>query len=271
MKSADELFKAGRLSDAIAAATGRVKSAPGDAVSRLFLAEMLVMAGDLERADKQLDAAMAQQAEMAVSIGLFRQLLRGEADRRRLFTDGPLPRFYSPDAQGDAKLRLEAIVCLRTGKSGEAKELVDQADRQRRPVRAAIGGREIDDLRDLDDCIGGNLEVLTANGTYYWLPWELLCSVEFRPPRRSRDLIWRSASLVLADGTTAEVYIPALYVPHPACVDESLLMGRSTDWLTLDGGVVRGAGQRMLLLGSDAQAILSIVEPIVVQPVEVAP
>ena len=55
MSDATKHFQAGRLSEAVTAALAEVKARPGDTARRLFLAELLCFAGELERADRQLD------------------------------------------------------------------------------------------------------------------------------------------------------------------------------------------------------------------------
>ena len=54
---AGDLFKAGRLEEALAAANAAVKAAPTDLGRRVLLAELLLASGNLERADVILDAA----------------------------------------------------------------------------------------------------------------------------------------------------------------------------------------------------------------------
>ena len=58
MKSAVELFQAGSLREAIELATAAVKAKPMEIAGRSILAELLSFSGDLERADKQLEAAL---------------------------------------------------------------------------------------------------------------------------------------------------------------------------------------------------------------------
>lgn len=257
MTTPTEMFNSGKLAEAIAAITAQVKAKPGDASSRSMLAQMVAIAGDFERADRQLDVALQLDGTMAMPLTLMRHLLRAEMTRQRIFSDGPLPQFYSGEGLDESKLRLEAIICLRTGKPADAKTLVDQADAVRAEVRGSAAGKEFPDFRDLDDCFAAAMEVLTANGSYYWIPWQVIESVQFRAPRLPCDLLWRSAAVSLKDGTDAEVYVPAIYVPPIADVDESARLGRRTDWHET-GGVIRGIGQRMLLIGSDSVPLMEV-------------
>ena len=56
--AAGRLFREGRLSDAVEAANAAVRAAPGAVAPRVLLAELLVFAGNLERADVVLDACV---------------------------------------------------------------------------------------------------------------------------------------------------------------------------------------------------------------------
>ena len=52
---AGDLFRSGQLKAAIDAQLQKVKSAPTDRAARLFLFELLLFSGDLDRARKHLD------------------------------------------------------------------------------------------------------------------------------------------------------------------------------------------------------------------------
>jgi protein involved in temperature-dependent protein secretion len=54
--SASELFKQGRLKEALDTQLQEVKAQPGNHGKRLFLFELASFAGDLERARRQIDA-----------------------------------------------------------------------------------------------------------------------------------------------------------------------------------------------------------------------
>ena len=77
-ETAAQLFQAGRLDEAITALNGEIKKKPTDLDRRVFLAELLSFAGNLERADLQLDTIGTQEPQVAVTMALFRQLVRAE-------------------------------------------------------------------------------------------------------------------------------------------------------------------------------------------------
>ena len=81
---AGALFRAGRLDEAVAAATDAVRKAPADLGPRLLLAELLLFQGSLERIDTLLDAAASLDPSAGIGVAEFRQLLRAEIARRQL-------------------------------------------------------------------------------------------------------------------------------------------------------------------------------------------
>lgn len=251
------LFHAGRLADAVAAAGAAVKRAPTDLGARILLAEMLAFAGNAERADVILDAASDVDPTAAVAVAEFRQLLRAEVARRQLFRDGRVPEFLG-EPTDHQRHALAALVALRAGDAAEAARLSAEAEAARIHPRGTRGGHAFDDLRDADDLLAGSFEVLTTTGKYFWIPIERVASVQFHPPKRPRDLLWRRASMSVVDGPDGEVYLPCTYAPPDGTADDSLLLGRSTDWSGPDGGPVRGLGLRTFLVGEEAATIMEL-------------
>jgi type VI secretion system protein ImpE len=257
--NARECYDAGRLNDALAASLAEVKSAPADLGRRGFLCELACFAGDLERADRQLDLLGDQDPQAALGVSLFRQLIRAEQARQQFYTEGRLPEFVA-EATPVIKMHLEASILLRDGKPGEAAKLLAEAEGQRPKAGGACDGRPFTDFRDLDDLVAPVFEVLTSNGKYYWIPVERVESVEFRPPQRPRDLIWRRVHMVVRDGPDGEVYLPTLYAGTHAAAEDGLRLGRATDWTGGNGAPVRGMGQRTYLVGDEARTILELKE-----------
>lgn len=255
--NASELFQAGRLGDAIAAATDEVKRNPADASRRGLLAELQCFAGELEKADRQLDALSQLDPQSALGIAVFRQLIRAEQARVQFFTEGRVPEFLAKPSDR-LQLHLEASIRIREGQGKEAAALLARAEELRPRSRLLSEGQTFDDIRDLDDLTASFFEVCTSNGKYYWIPMETVELIEFRPPARPRDLLWRRAHMVVAGGPDGEVYLPALYPGTHDDADDQLRLGRSTDWRASDEGPVRGVGQKMFLLGEETRSILAI-------------
>ena len=205
-----ELYAEGKLHDAIDALTAVVKRKPTDRPSRGLLAELLCFAGELERADKQLEVLINQDLENAVGISLFRQCVRAEVSRREFYDQGRIPEFLGSPTPA-LKQHLEASILVRDGETAEAASMLQAAEEARTPLSGVCDGEPFDDFRDLDDLTAPLLEVLTTNGKYYWVALESIESIEFSAPERPRDLLWRSAQLDVRDGPDGAVFVPATY------------------------------------------------------------
>src|SRR5690242_10256763 len=111
--SGKELFDAGKLAEAIAAATDDVRKGPTDMQRRLFLAELLCFQGEIERADNQLDVILKQQPDALLVLQL-RQVLRAEKHRQECYTAGRSPAFLS-DPPEHVRLLLKSLNFAREG------------------------------------------------------------------------------------------------------------------------------------------------------------
>ena len=258
--NAKEFFKAGKLANAINASVEEVKRRPADWDAREFLCELLILSGDLERADKHMDVLGHQNPQLMVGVALLRQLVRAEQARQQLFSEGRLPEMLGePDAGLRAALR--ASVLLREGDIEQAKRILDEAEENREPLVGYVNGGKVDDFRDLDDLVSGVLELLTSNGKYYWVPFKRIKQMEFHPAERTLDLLWRRAHIeVDQDGPSGEVYIPVTYVPLGGAMSDEARLGRTTDWVGGEESPMRGIGQRIFLVGEEALPIMDIQE-----------
>ena len=255
--TAADLFRAGDLTGAIAAAQAAVRKAPSDLDMRILLAEFLVFSGNLERADVLGDAASTIELH-----DRHRRRRVPPADPRRHGAPPTVPgrtgarTAVRPDRAAQ-RLQLAALVALRAGDMAEAAKCAAAAEEARPQVAGFHNDKPFDDLRDADDLLAGTMEVLTTTGKYFWIPTERILSAEFHPPKRPRDLIWRRVSMSVSEGPDGEVYVPAIYAGGDPATD-LLRLGRETDWTDPDAGPVRGIGQRVFLLGDDDVAIMDL-------------
>lgn len=253
-ESARELYRAGKLTRAIEVQNAEVRAHPTDPAARSFLIDLLCFEGNWERADQQLDVLGKQDPRSHVGIALARQLVRAAQWRQQFFHEGRLPEFVQPPS-ARVQLHLRASVLIREGKPAEGAELLGQAEASRPKLRGTADGGTFEDFRDMDDLTASVIEVLTSTGKYYWIPFERVRSIELKKPLHARDVLWRRATVVVADGPEGEVYLPTLYPLETPAEDEALRLGRATDWIDVSGEPVRGRGQRMFLVGDEARAL----------------
>ncbi|RJF88317.1 SciE type virulence protein [Oleomonas cavernae] len=254
--AAQDAFDAGDIEAAVAAQVAIVKAKPAEVGERVFLSELLCFAGDYARADKQLDVLTTQEPKAAMPLALLRQIIRAEITRHEVWNAGRVPELLGePPAHLSARLR--ALAEARAGDLAAAQATLAAAESPR--VAGTHDDTPFEDWRDLDDILGGTLEVLTSTGKCYWVAIERVIRIEFHAPERARDLLFRRALLAVKDGPEGEVFIPTLYVPpKDAPATPAVRLGRASDWLGGDGTPVRGVGQRTFLIGDDAVAAMDL-------------
>lgn len=246
-----DLFRDGRLGDAIAAQTALVRSAPADVSRRWFLAELLCFAQQWERADQALDVIAAQAPDMGPALLRFRGLLRGEQTRRQVMGDGRAPVLIG-SSSASLQPVAEALLCLREGQPEAAARHIEAAV----AAAPALSGvrnskRSFDVFRDLDDVCALLVEFITEGGDYHWVAAADLAVLEPLELTRARDLIWRPCRLEVQNGPAGNVYLPASYVADDAALDDAIRLCRRTEWRELPGPLVRGTGLRTFLVGDE--------------------
>ena len=253
--SIQALLNEAKLDEAIALMNLEVKNDATSIDKRAVLAELLCIAGNLERADVILNAISDIDPGAAIGVAMFRQLIRAEQARQQFYTEGRLPEFHTKP-EGAMELELRAAVALREGSSNEATALLAQREDIRQPVPGIVDGNAVAEFRDLDDLNAAHLEVLTSTGKYFWIPTSSIAVIELRKPERRRDLLWRRALLSITDGPDGEVFIPAIYYAKDATPAHRL--GHMTDYDSPEGGPAFGKGLREFLVGDQVRSILEL-------------
>lgn len=257
--SALELFRAGKLHEALEASIEETKNKPAKPDPRDLLIQLLCFAGEFERTDKHLQVMTTQFPDRAPAVALIRQLLRAAEAREQFFSDG---RFPEPIVELSPAVRqhLQATVLLRENDVASAYDLLCQADQQRPRVSGTCDGTAFDDLRDVDDVLAPVFEVFTSTGKYAWVPIENVVELTLHPMDSPLDVLWRRASMVIRDGPDGDVYLPQLYVGSHKVADEEIQAGRATEWIGEEGEPVRGLGQRMMIVGDRDVSLIHIKE-----------
>jgi type VI secretion system protein ImpE len=232
--NAQELFKEGRLTEAVSALNDVLRENPTDVRSRTFLFELLCFSGAHERARKQLDALAVSDPELGMTSAWYQEALVAEEKRQEMFTKGELPD------------------------SGSSPSVVS----------GTLNGKPFTDLQDGDFRIGPRLEIIVG-GRYTWMPLEHLASLRMEPPKRLRDIFWAPVQIETTkelDGYAGEALLPVmtpLASQHP---DEGVRLGRWTEWTELDSGEEIPVGQKLLLVDDEEFPLLEVRELLVNTP-----
>jgi type VI secretion system protein ImpE len=226
-----ELYRAGRLNDAIKALSAELRDNPTDVRRRTFLFELLCFAGQYERADKQLEVLAQAGPQSEMGVLLYRSALYAERQRQDLFERGEFPSAHADED--------------------------DSASRD-----GTVNGKSFNYFSDADPRTGAKLEIFAA-GNYLLLPLEHVASIEIPPPTKLRDLIWSPAAVrttpAFKGSELGEVLLPVL-APfswrHP---DEAVCLGRMTVWEKGEGSEYQVPfGQKMWLVDDEEIPFLEL-------------
>ena len=266
--TAKELVEAGRLSAAIEQLNHDVRLHPTDVRQRTFLFELLCFTGAYQRAAQQLDVIEHQDAVAEIGVQVYRYILTAAEAREALFSQGRQPRFlFSPPPY--TYLHLEAVSQLRQAQWVPANTLLEQAMLTRPRLSGRLDGQVFDDFCDSDAILGPFLEVFFQSD-YVWFPLEQIKQLTIPPPTHLRDLLWTPARLEAHSGPVGDVFLPVLYPGSCQHGDDRIKLGRLTDWLDGGGGLVRGVGQHLFLVGEDGRALLEMRDLVVDVPAATA-
>jgi type VI secretion system protein ImpE len=184
--------------------------------------------------------------------------VRAEKTRQEVHGAGRAPEFLAAPPE-HVQLSLQASAALRAGRLDEVARLVTAAEEARPAVAGTCDGARFEDLRDLDDLVGGVFEILTSTGRCLWIPVESVASLEFDAPAQPLDLLWRPAAMAVKNGPEGKVFFPTVYCGASDGIDDAARLGRRTDWAPAgNGGAMRGIGLRTYLVGEEARTVLEV-------------
>jgi type VI secretion system protein ImpE len=220
------LYKAGKLREAIDALGDELRKQPLDTKRRTFLFELLCFAGEYDRAERHLDILSDASSEASAGALLYRAALHAERERQDMFARDALP-----------------VGSAHPSPSGE------------------LNGEEFSGLSDADLRIGAHLETFIA-GSYTWVPFAYIESIETEAPKRLRDLLWLPAVLrTTADfrlQDIGEILLPVIAPLSWTHADDAVRLGRVTEWQEDEHHGPVPYGQKLLLCGEQEEPILEL-------------
>jgi len=273
-REAERLLRESDPAGALAVLRDEVRRTPADGRLRIFLAQLLCVVGEWERAVDAFTAA-ATLDEAAVPLAeAYRLVIRGEQQRAEVFTgrarpalpDGSPAWLHDLAAAMQTSAQTSAQTSMQTSRetSKETSAARDhQAALRRRAFDAAptstgrINGREFRWIADADSRLGPVVEVI-VDGIYTWLPIAAVRHLAIEPPTDLRDTLWAPARLVIAGEEERSVFIPARYPGSEASAEGTIALGRRTEWHEDGDGAFRGLGQRVLVTEGDEVPFLEV-------------
>ena len=255
LQNAEAAVRAGKPKAALASLTSAVKAAPAKVSLRIFLAQLLCVLGQWERAHTQLNVIADLDSSAAPMREMVGHALRCELMRAGVFEGRRSPMIFGEPDEWVALL-IESLMQSRQG-AGQAHSLAQRAFDAAPVTAGRIDGQPFEWIADADSRLGPVLEAM-INGRYYWVPFSRLSQVAIEPPADLRDAVWLPARLSFSNGGEAIAMLPTRYPASEKSEDEQILMARKTEWRQDGADRFLGLGQRVLVTDKDEHDFLGV-------------
>lgn len=256
MASADELLSSGDLPGARAALVEIVRSKPSDAPARMFLFQLLAMAGEWDKAQTQVQALAQISPEAAMLAVAYGQAIEAEKQRRAVFA-GHARVALLAEADGWAARLPEAIELIAQGRNDEGIALRDEVFDQAPETPGSFNDIEFDWIGDADGRFGPTFEAVIA-GRYGLVPFSAVERIKSEGPIDLRDCVWYPVQIAYKIGQSVAALLPARYPGSEHSADTAVQMARATHWEPTAWGEA-GLGQHLLTLSSgEDQELLAL-------------
>jgi len=256
MTAAEDSLRAGDLTAALAQLQADIRQRPADPALRVFLAQLLVVLGQWDRASTQLTVVGELDALALPMVHLARTAIRCELFRREVFAGARSPLILGEPEPWIAQL-VQALSLDAACRPADAADLRAMALEGAVAVPGSVDGRQFPWIADADTRLGPVLEVI-LNGSYYWVPLSRIQHLKLEAPEDLRDLVWMPAQFTWANGGEAVGLVPVRYPGTELESDDALRLSRKTVWVEPAPDVFHGFGQRLLATDADEFALLDV-------------
>ena len=256
LAAAEEKLRAADLPGALADLQAEVRRTPAAPKSRIFLAQLLMVLGDWQRALTQLQVVAELDASAIPMARAYAAAIRCEPLRASVLKGERSPLIFG-DPQPWLALLVQAMAALAAGRPAQADEIRAEAFAAAPATPGTLNGTEFEWIADADSRLGPVLEVL-LNGAYYWVPFGRIAAVDFEAPADLRDMVWMPATFIWANGGEAVGFVPTRYAGSEGSTDAALRLSRKTEWGRIGEEAFCGTGQRVLATSSQEAPILEV-------------
>ena len=249
--NAEELIRAGKLSEALAELQESIRNNAADPRLRVFLFQLHSVLGNWEKAMTQLNVLMDLNPETMMLARIFGPVVSCEMLRAEVFRGKRTPIVFGEPMEW-VGLLMRANEHTGRGEFAAAQPLREQAFEGAPATPGQLNGQPFQWIADADSRLGPILEVI-LEGKYYWVPFCRIKKIVMDKPSDLRDLVWRPAQFVWTNGGEASGHIPVRYPGTEASDDSQFRLARRTDWQEQEGGACLGLGQR--IIATDAEEL----------------
>lgn len=253
---AEAAIKAGNPRAALQHLTAAVRTKPADAKLRVFMAQLLCVLGQWERAHTQLNVVADMDGETSAMRETVGHAIRCELLRARVFAGERTPMVFGHPDEWLALL-IESMLRQGQGETALATDLAARAFEAAPAVAGSVDGARFAWFADADSRLGPVLEAC-VNGRYYWVPFSRLARVVFEAPEDLRDCVWTPAQLFFHNGGETVALVPTRYPGSDASEDGAICLARKTTWVDAGSERWHGLGQRVFASDIGEHDLMSV-------------
>ncbi|SFS03767.1 type VI secretion system accessory protein TagJ [Sphingomonas jatrophae] len=256
MPSADELLRQGDLDGARAALVEVVRARPGDPEARIFLFQLMAVAGEWTKARTHLDLLAKLSAEAQMLAVAYNQALEAEIFRSAVFDGTATAPILTREADW-AKDIAEAIKLAACGEANAADDARGRAFDAAPDTPGTLDGIAFDWIADADARFGPTFEAIIA-GQYGLVPFSAVEKITSEGPKDLRDIVWYPVQIGWKNGQSVAGMLPARYPGTEHSTDGAERLARATSWRETPVGEA-GSGQHLLALsGGEERGLLEL-------------
>jgi type VI secretion system protein ImpE len=258
MARAEDSFRAGNLTACLQELQAEIRQNSADPKRRIFLAQLLMLLGQWDRAVTQLNVIGEMDSAALPMARAYRAAIECELLRAQVFAGKRSPLVFG-DPQPWIALLLSALSAEAQGEYGRAAAVRAQALEEAPATGGSLNGEPFEWIADADQRLGPVFEVL-LNGAYYWVPVHRVSKISIEAPADARDLIWIPAQFTWTNEGEAMGFIPARYPGSEAAEDDLIRLARKTEWKEMAPDTFQGIGQRLISTDANEYGLLAVRE-----------
>jgi type VI secretion system protein ImpE len=256
LQLAEQTLRDGDPRAALTHLTAAVKAKAADPALRVFMAQLLCVLGQWERAHTQLNVVAEMDPQAAPMREMVGHALRCELMREQVFAGKRTPMVFGHPEPWLAQL-IESLLQSGQGNAPLADDLAARAFDAAPASPGRIGDQRFEWIADADSRLGPVLEAF-VNGRYYWVPFTRLTKIAFEKATDLRDMVWLPAQLMFDNGGEVIAMVPTRYPGSQSSDDGAIQLARRTEWREAGKERWFGLGQRVFATDAGEHDLLNL-------------
>lgn len=255
VQQAHQLLRDGDLDGARRALVEFVRANPANDQARMFLFQLLAVAGEWDKARTQLGALAKLAPEAQMLSVAYGQAIDAEAVRSAVFSGRVAPELL---VHSDWAVALvEAIGHFAAGRDAEGEDARARAFDAAPETPGDLDGTRFGWIADADSRFGPAFEAIIG-GRYGIVPFDTVARIESEGPRDLRDVVWYPVQIHFRSGQSVAAMLPVRYPGSEASADTAERLSRATGWTDTRWGQAGSGVHLWALDGDEDRDLLSV-------------